>query len=174
MEITPQIIEQCRLGNQLAYNQIYNGCARGVFSSIVRIVKNKEEAEDLLQETFMSAFQHISEYRNEASLFGWIKRIGINKSLNSIKKKKLNWSDQEVERISIADEEARWENIDLEVSKVIEKMSLLPEGYRVVISLFLFEGFSHKEIADQLQISESTSKTQYARGKKKLRELLIN
>lgn len=174
MEITPQIIEQCKVGNQQAYSQIYESCARGVFSSIVRIVKNKEEAEDLLQETFISAFQNISKFRLESSLFGWIKKIGINKSLNSIKKRKLDWSEREIENISIVEEDKQWENIELEVSKVIDKMSLLPEGYRVVISLFLFEGYSHKEISEQLQISESTSKSQYVRGKKKLRELLLN
>lgn len=173
IEITPELIAGCQSGNEYAYNQVYYGCAKGVFSSIIRIVKNKEEAEDLLQETFLSAFKNIGSYRNEASFFGWIKRIGINKSLNSLKKKKLEWSDAEIEKLNIEEEESKWDDIQFDVQTISNKMEKLSDGYRLVISLYLFEGYSHKEIANELGISESTSKTQYIRGKSKLRKLLI-
>ncbi len=170
--ITEDLIEQCKAGKQAAFNQVYSNCARGVYSSILRIVKNREEAEDLLQEAFISAFQSIQSYRGEAALFGWIKKIGINKALNSVKKKALQYSDVAVEDVEIIQEEANWKDAKMEVAQIAEKIQELPDGFRVVITLYLFEGYSHKEIAAELGISESTSKTQYVRGKKKLRELL--
>ncbi len=172
VNITPELIEDCKSGSQYAYNQIYYGCAKGVFNSIIRIVNHREEAEDILQETFISAFKNIENFRNESSLFGWIKRIAINKSLNSLKKKKLQWSEVSVDNLNIEEEENQWNNIELKIADISDQLNNLPNGYRLIISLYLFEGYSHKEIALELGISESTSRTQYVRGKKKLRELL--
>lgn len=173
--ITTQIIEDCKKGNQQAFNQVYQNCARGVYNAIWRIVKNNEEAEDILQDTFVSAFTSMDKYRGDASLYGWIKRIGINKSLNTINKRKLDLvNDDQILDFTVADEEKNWEEeVNMEVSTIKEKMDSLPEGFRLVLTLYLFEDYSHKEIAVSLGISESTSKTQYLRGKKKLKELLI-
>ena len=104
--ITEDLIGQCKAGSQSAYNQVYTNCAKGVYSSILRIVRNREEAEDLLQDSFISAFQSIHSFRGDASLFGWIKRIGVNKALNSVKKKALQFSDVEVEDIELEQEES--------------------------------------------------------------------
>lgn len=172
VNITPEIIEDCKSGNQYAYNQVYYSCAKGVFNSIIRIVNQREEAEDILQETFISAFNNIENFRNESSLFGWIKRIAINKSLNSLKKRKLQWSEIPIDNLNIEEEESKWNKITLKVNDIAKELNNLPNGYRLIISLYLFEGYSHKEIAKELDISESTSRTQYIRGKKKLRELL--
>jgi len=166
-----ELINRCIDGDQMAYQQVYEMCAKGVFSSIIRIVRSKEEAEDLLQDTFATAFQQLKYYRGEASLFGWIKRIGVNKSLNQIKKKKLDIKDNTNEA-DLTWQEDPWNNIDLPTpDQIARKIQLLPDGFRVVLSLYLFEGYSHKEIASELAISESTSKTQYLRGKKKLKQL---
>ena len=175
ISITSQLIEDCRQGKQQAYNQVYQNCAKGVYNAIWRIVKNNEEAEDILQDTFVSAFTSMDKFRGDASLFGWIKRIGVNKSLNTIKRSKLDLvNDEQLLEFTEADEEKQWqEETTMEVSAIKEKMDLLPEGFRLVLTLYLFEDYSHKEIADSLGISESTSKTQYLRGKKKLKELLI-
>ncbi|MCT4580202.1 MAG: RNA polymerase sigma factor [Flavobacteriales bacterium] len=172
IKITPELIEDCKSGNQYAYNQVYYGCAKGVFNSIIRIVNHREEAEDILQETFISAFKNIENFRNESSLFGWIKKIAINKSLNSLKKKQLQWSETSIENLNIEEEEDEWDHVKLSVNEIAQQLNNLPNGYRLIISLYLFEGYSHKEIAQELGISESTSRTQYVRGKKKLRALL--
>jgi RNA polymerase sigma factor (sigma-70 family) len=172
--ISTQLIEDCRKGKQEAFNQVYKTCAKGVYNAIWRIVRNDAEAEDLLQETFISAFTSLENFRGDASLFGWIKRIAVNKSLNAIKRNKLTLVDEEISDHNIAEDESdTWQDAPLEVSQIKSKMELLPEGFRLVLTLYLFEEYSHKEIAVALGISESTSKTQYIRGKKKLRELLM-
>ncbi len=174
ISITAQLIEDCKKGKQAAYNQVYQQCARGVYNAIWRIVKNTEEAEDILQDTFISAFTSIHNYRGDASLYGWIKRIGINKSLNAIKKNKIEIvADEHILASSPAEEEKEWAETKIEVGAIKEKLNQLPDGFRLVLTLYLFEEYTHKEIAEALGISESTSKTQYLRGKKKLKELLM-
>lgn len=149
-------------------------CSKGVFNSILRIVRQREEAEDLLQETFISAFQNIQNYRGEASLYGWIKRIGINKSLNAIKRRKVEFTFEDSDAIEEEHEESDWEKLKLNARDILDNLSELPDGFRLVLTLYLFEGYTHKAIAEELGISENTSKTQYLRGKKKLKERLIN
>ena len=121
----------------------------------------------------MSAFSKIENYRGDASLFGWIKTIGVNKSLNSVKKKKLQFSDLEIENEGFVDDNLEtWDSLGVDAKKVLNGINRLPEGYRIVLTLYLFEEYSHRQIAEELGISESTSKTQYIRGKQKLKELL--
>lgn len=149
-------------------------CSKGVFNSIFRIVRQREEAEDVLQETFMSAFQNMANYRGEASLFGWIKRIGVNKSLNLIKKRRIEFAFEEADALEGEREESEWEKLNLNARDILDNIGRLPEGFRLVLTLYLFEEYTHKAIAQELGISENTSKTQYLRGKKKLKELLKN
>lgn len=167
-------MDRCRKGDGSAYNEVYKMCSKGVFNSILRIVRQREEAEDLLQETFISAFQNMNNYRGEASLFGWIKRIGVNKSLNAIKKRKLEFEYEEADAFEEDQEESDWEKLKLNARDILENLSELPEGFRLVLTLYLFEGYTHKAIAEELGISENTSKTQYLRGKKKLKERLLH
>ncbi|CAG5076893.1 RNA polymerase sigma factor [Parvicella tangerina] len=174
LSISQNVVDRCRKGDGSAYNEVYQMCSKGVFNSILRIVRQREEAEDLLQETFMSAFQNIKSYRGEASLFGWIKRIGVNKALNAIKKRKIQFEYEETDAIEEESEEAEWEQLKLNARDILENLSELPEGFRVVLTLYLFEGYTHKAIAEELGISENTSKTQYLRGKKKLKEHLLH
>ena len=171
--ISSQLLEDCKTGKQEAFQQVYQLCAKGVYNAIWRIVRNTEEAEDLLQETFISAFTSIQNFRGEASFYGWIKRIGVNKSLNAIKKNKLDLVTDDHALETSAEEENEWEETTMEVGQIKDKMNELPEGFRLVLTLYLFEEYSHKDIAEALGISESTSKTQYLRGKKKLKELLM-
>lgn len=174
LSISQAIIDRCRRGDGSAYNEVYQKCSKGVFNSILRIVKQREEAEDLLQETFLSAFQNMNNYRGEASLFGWIKRIGVNKSLNLIKKNKVMFEYIETDTIDEEKEEAEWELLKLNARDILDNLNELPEGFRIVLSLYLFEGYTHKAIAEELGITENTSKTQYLRGKKKLKEHLLS
>jgi len=143
-----------------------------MFNTAYRIIGTEEEAEDVLQDAFLSAFRNIAGYREDASFGSWLKRIVINKSITSINKRKVteelndNTSDQYFYQW-----EEETESI-LSVDQIQQGITQLPKGFRAVLTLYLFEGYDHGEIAGILGISESTSKSQYNRAKKKLRDIL--
>lgn len=132
------------------------------------------EAEDILQDAFCDAFQNINSFRYEASFGAWLKRLVINHCINHLKKKRVNLvHHDDMGMFDEAEEsEENEENIQFEVKKIHEAMQLLPEGYRLVFSLYLIEGYDHTEISEILGISESTSKSQFLRAKSKIREIL--
>jgi len=169
-DINAQLVLRCQNGDEEAFGLLYNATSRIVFNAVLRLMKSREDAEDILQETYIAAFNGIQTFQSNASITTWIKRIGINKSLNALKKRQLSFVDSNSELV-VEDEidYNRFEAID-----VAKSINELPDGYRIVMSLFLLEGFSHQEIANELNISISTSKSQYHRGKKRLREQLLN
>lgn len=138
-----------------------------------RITGNEEDAEDVLQEAFVSAFKSLDHYRGDATFGAWLKRIVVNKSINVIKKRKENVIAQD-EEFDAPDEDAPADyKPELSVERVRQCMEMLPDGYRSVLSLYLLEGYDHEEIAGIMGITESTSKSQLNRAKRKLKELLI-
>lgn len=145
-----------------------------MFNAAYRIVNNRAEAEDMLQEAFTDCFRSIESYRSESTFGAWLKTIVINKCINRLRKREaeLVYVDdyQSVERPGEEEEEVIWPDISV-IAKAAEK---LPDGYRVVFSLYLLEGYDHAEISQIMNISESTSKTQYLRAKNKLKKILIN
>ena len=131
------------------------------------------EAEDALQEAFIDIFRRLDTFREESSLGAWIKRIVINHCLNVFKKRRIQFEEMSEKITDIPFEEyVDEEEIIYEVKRVKEAMMKLPDGYRQVLTLYLFEGYDHSEIADILGIQETGSKSQYSRGRAKLRELL--
>ena len=138
------------------------------------MVNHQADAEDILQDSFLEAFNNINEYREDASFGAWLKKIVVNRSINALKKRKLILFDQIPGADVLADngEVIDMDDLQLEVKRVNNCMMQLPVGYRVVLSLYLLEGYDHSEIGQILNITESTSKSQYNRGKEKLRELL--
>ncbi len=146
-----------------------------MFNTAYRIVGNDLDAEDMLQESFVNAFKNLKSYKGTASFGSWLKRIVVNNSINLVKKRRLQFEsvEDQADVDSITETESDTD-LSYEVEMVKEGISKLPDGYRVVISLYLLEGFDHKEIASVLGITESTSKSQYNRSKKKLREILKN
>lgn len=138
-----------------------------------RITGNEEDAEDVLQEAFVSAFKSLDHYRGDATFGAWLKRIVVNKSINVIKKRKENVIAQD-EEFDAPDEDTPADyKPELSVERVRQCMEMLPDGYRSVLSLYLLEGYDHEEIAGIMGITESTSKSQLNRAKRKLKELLI-
>jgi len=133
------------------------------------------EAEDMLQEAFSEAFLKLNTFKFESTFGAWLKRIVINKCINELKRRKaelvyceelpMHGEDEEVKTID-------YEDIKLSVENVNKAMECLPEGYRVIFSLYLMEGYDHTEIAQILNISESTSKSQYMRAKRKIQNIL--
>jgi len=135
-------------------------------------MNNREEAEDMLQESFTEAFMKIDTFRFESAFGAWLKRITVNKCINALKKRKaeLVYTD------TVSDSRHEEEEFDprgLSVAQVQHAMEELPEGYRLVFSLFLVARQDHGEIAQILGISESTSKSQYARARQKIQQILI-
>ena len=139
-----------------------------------RIVGDIAEAEDVLQEAFVDAFAKLKDFRQDTTFGLWLKQIVVNRSINLLRKRKLELVELEDGHLeNIADDES-WDDEDLQyqVARVKEGMNLLPDGYRVVISLYLLEGYDHEEIGQILNISENTSRTQFLRAKRKLIEIL--
>lgn len=176
--IHKDIVVRCQKGNRQAQHQLYQLYAKAMYNITLRIMGKPEDAEDVLQDAFIDVFTKIQSFRGEASIGAWIKRIVINKSLNAAKKKKLIVTDiEKAERKNFVSdyipqiEDSRKPEFTVkDIQKAIER---LPNGYRIVMSLFMFEGYSHQEIASELNISESTSKSQYSRAKRKVRDMLL-
>lgn len=172
-DIHDELIQRCRMGDPAAYHQLYKLYKRSMFNTSYRIVNNIEEAEDILQEAFVNAFKNLRHYRGDSTFGAWLKRIVINKAITQVKKKRMErfpederWDVREEEEVDVFD------GFPFTVEKVRQAIQKLPEGYRMVLSLYLLEGYDHQEIGEILGISESTSKSQFNRSKKKLKELL--
>lgn len=130
------------------------------------------DAEDLLQNSFVDVFTKLHSFQFRSSIGAWIKRIVVNNCINFLKKKRLYFEEID-DRITIAAEEEATE-VPLSVDAIKQALFQLPDGYRVVFSLYLIEGYDHQEIADILDISVATSKSQFSRAKKKVRSLLLS
>jgi RNA polymerase sigma factor (sigma-70 family) len=173
VNIHEELIQRCRQGDQGAHFKLYQLYKRSMYNVGYRIVNNEEEAEDVLQEAFISAFRNLDYYRGDASFGAWLKRIVINKAINCLKKRQLERLPDD-KRWDVKEEEPvdELEQFPYSVAQVRDAIGRLPDGYRSVLSLYLLEGYDHGEIGGILGISESTSKSQFNRSKKKLKELL--
>ena len=169
MHIHAPLIEECRKGNSRAQFRLYNQYAKAMYNIAYRMLNNREDAEDILQETFVDCFRNINSFRFESTFGAWLKRILINKSINHLQKKRIDLTlTDELPNIGYEEED---ETV-YDISKITRGIEMLPDGYRVILSLYLLEGYDHSEIAQILGITESTSKSQYSRAKEKLRSQL--
>lgn len=145
-----------------------------MYNIAVRILRNEDEAADILQEAFIDAFGRIADFRQETTFGLWMKQIVINKSISQLRKRRMELipiEESDAEAIS-ENSEPDTEEIELQVRQVHAAIHQLPDGYRVVLTLYLLEGYDHEEISHILKISENTSRTQLLRAKRKLVELL--
>lgn len=169
-----QLVADCRQGDKKACYELYRLYARAMLNVAYRIVGDTAEAEDVLQEAFLDAFSKIHLFRQETTFGLWLKQIVIHRAINLIRKRKTLWVeawDEELENIA-EEEPDDLEEIQYKVELVKAAINNLPEGYRIIISLYLLEGYDHEEIGQILNISENTSRTQLLRAKRKLREML--
>ncbi len=174
--IHQDLIDACRHGNAKAQFEIYKLYYKAMYNSCLRIVNDTQEAEDVMQEAFLSAFDKINSYKGEVSFGAWLKRIVVNRALDFLKKNKIDSLplDEKINKLSAEEEtpeNVEIENNVVEIKKAIEQ---LPSGYRIVLSLYLIEAYDHEEIGEILNISASTSRSQYNRAKKKLIQILEN
>lgn len=172
IDLHNDLIARCKTGDQDAHYRLYKLYSKSMYNVAFRIVGNEDDATDVLQEAFISAFRNLDSYRADATFGAWIKRIVVNKSINAVQRKKFEPIPED-DRWDVAEEEISVEYRDgLTVDRVKKSIEQLPDGYRSVLSLYLLEGYDHQEIGEIMGISESTSKSQLNRAKSKLRELL--
>ncbi|OFX85775.1 MAG: hypothetical protein A2W99_05615 [Bacteroidetes bacterium GWF2_33_16] len=172
VEIQLKLIERARGGDQQSMYRLYKLYVQAMYNTCIRMVANQYDAEDIIQESFTCAFKNLGSFRGDSSFGSWLKRIVINKSISFLRTKKFEYS--EIDHLQIVDDESSNDDIpDIEPANVHEAIKTLPEKARVILNMHLLEGYKHKEIAELLGISESTSKSQYQRAKMLLREKLI-
>jgi RNA polymerase sigma-70 factor (ECF subfamily) len=166
LQNTETLVKRFIKGDRKAQYSLYENYADTVYFSCFRLVQSNEEAEDIVQEVFIKAFADIKKLKNRASFGSWIKQMAIHKSLNSLRLKKLHFT-QLNENIPEIHDEA----IDYHIDSAAIKQAIaeLPLGSRTVLNLYLLENYKHAEIAEMLDISVSTSKSQYARAKQLLK-----
>lgn len=170
-ESLKDLLSRCKQGEQAAFKELYHLYAGAMFNISLRILNNSTDAEDVLQESFVSAFKNINQYSGSSAFGGWLKRIVINKSIDLLK-------TRAPDLISVEDfdqpeeQEQEHANANYDVVSIKDAISKMPDGYRVILSLYLFEEYTHKMISEKLKISEGTSKSQYSRAKRKLLETM--
>jgi RNA polymerase sigma-70 factor (ECF subfamily) len=171
------LIKRSREGDRLAQEELYRLYYKAMFNTCLRMLNDRLEAEDVMQEAFLAAFLKLAQYRGEMSFGSWLKKIVVNKAIDALRSRKIKLEELDEKKIeSEAEVIIDFDVIPTEETALIRKIKdaikILPEGFRVVLSLSLFEGYDHEEIAGILGISESTSRSQLARAKKKLVEYL--
>ncbi len=169
--IHQDLIDGCITGDQKAQFQVYKLYYKAMFNTSLRIVNDTMEAEDIMQESFLSAFEKIGTYSGSVSFGAWLKKIVVNRSLDSLSKRKVMYENID-EKYDISDDDTSskesYEETEMKIEEVKGAVNRLPDGYRIILSLYLLEGYDHDEIAEILGISSSTSRSQLSRAKQKL------
>jgi RNA polymerase sigma factor (sigma-70 family) len=166
------IIDQCKNNNAKAQMQLYNLYCKAMYVVAFRYVNDKFIAEDVMQDAFIKAFKNIKSYQNEVAFGAWLKRIIINQSIDQLKKNKLELVSINEEVIAETEEGDWCVDSDISVDVIVSEINNLKEKYRLVLTLYLLEGYDHQEISEILHITENTSRTHLLRGKKLLIEQL--
>jgi RNA polymerase sigma-70 factor (ECF subfamily) len=166
-----QLIEACKENKRQARNELYKLYSKKLLGICLRYTRNLSEAEDVLHDAFIKIFTKIGQYSGKGSFEGWLKRVTANTAIQYLRERAKNdarFSAREVETINVAEDDEAIPAIPAkELMKMIQN---LPDGYRMIFNMFVFEEMSHKEIAEVLQINENTSKSQFHRAKLSLRK----
>jgi RNA polymerase sigma factor (sigma-70 family) len=168
-----ELIKGCLRRDGNAQRQLYDIFSSKMYSICYRYVKDSMEAEDILVTSFMKVFDKINQFKNEGSFEGWIRRIVVNEALTYLRRNRSMYLETELEQ---ADREPDYNMLGdhLEAEDLMNMIKELPTGYRIVFNLYAIDGYSHKEIADQLGISENTSKSQLSRARTYLQKMLAD
>jgi len=164
------VIERCRKGDTQAQFELYKLYYKPMYNVCLRMLNNEVEAEDVMQEAFLKAFTKINTYEGKVSFGAWLKKIVINRSLDQLKKRKVKF--EELNEKIPNEEPTELIITEIQMEQLKKAVQRLPDGYRVVLSLHLLEGYDHEEIAQILGITNVASRTQYLRAKLKLRQML--
>lgn len=166
------VVEQCKANDRQAQMQLYKQYCDGMFCVAMRYVKNGDDAEDVVQESFIKAFQKLHQFKGEVTFGAWLKRIVINKSLDFLKSKKNRLVELDENYLYLAEDEDWTVDDEITIEEVKNAIEQLPERYKYVVMMFLIEGYDHREISQVLKLTETTSRTRLLRGKSYLKEIL--
>ncbi len=167
-----EIVEQCKANNRKAQLKLYNQYCDGMFCVAMRFLKNADDAEDVIQESFIKAFQKIDQFKGEVSFGAWLKRIVVNKSIDFLKSKHQRTVELDESYMTIAADDDWSVPTAISLDEVRGAISDLPEKYKYVVMMFLLEGFDHNEISEVLKISATNCRTRLLRGKGLLKQFL--
>ncbi|MCE1198865.1 MAG: sigma-70 family RNA polymerase sigma factor [Marinilabiliales bacterium] len=170
LNIHQPLIDRCKLQDKEAQFRLYQLYYRSMFNTSLRIVNDRNDAEDIMQESFLTAFQKIDGYLGEVSFGIWLKRIVINRSLDYLRKRRVIF--EEVRADLPLQEEEDPNEVEYQAEEIRKAIPLLSDNYRTILSLILLEGYDHEEVSEILDISHAASRTQYCRAKQSLRNLL--
>ena len=168
--INIQLIQACKKQQRDAQRQVYELLARKLYYTCSRYLKKEEEIEEAMADAFYIIFTKIDKLKEEVAFEGWAKKIAVNQCLMQLKKN-VNFNLY-LEDVSLKNQPLTDEMCELEEEDLLNLLNYLPDGCKTVFSLFVIEGFSHKDIAEKLQISEGTSKSQLNVAKTKLKDLV--
>ena len=168
-----QVLKGCLRGDSSSQKQLYNMYSGRMYALTYRYVKDPMHAQDILVIAFTKVFDKISQFKNEGSFEGWIRRIIVNEALSFLRKQRSMYIETDLED---ADREPDYDNLSdhLEAEDLMSMIAELPAGYRIVFNMYAIDGYSHKEIAEHLGISENTSKSQLCRARTYLQKLLAD
>jgi RNA polymerase sigma-70 factor (ECF subfamily) len=166
------IIKQCKSNNRKAQIQLYETYCDAMFAVAMRFLRNSDDAEDVLQESFLKAFQKIEQFKGEVTFGAWLKRIVVHSCIDFLKAKHHEYIPLDENLIHFADDDD-WEvTIPITIDEVRLEILGISEKYRFVLLLYLIEGYDHSEISEILHIPEATCRTHLLRGKAILKEKL--
>lgn len=167
-----ELIEACRRHNRSAQKALFDSMAPKMLSVSRRYVRDRMEAEDVLVISFTKVFERIGQFKGDGSFEGWVRRIVVNESLSFLRKNKMMYLETDLE--SAERETGSILDTGLEAEDLLKLIQELPAGYRMVFNLYAIDGYSHKEIAEQIGITESTSKSQLSRARTHLQARLVS
>jgi len=161
-----QLVKRCLEKDSVAQEQLFNLYSKKMMGVCLRYTRGEDEAKDVLQMGFIKVFEKLALYNSEGSLEGWIRKVVINTALDNIRKNKKANDNIEIDRIDYQLPNSETNGYDeLKVQDLLSVIQSMPVGFRTVFNLYAIEGYSHKEIAQQMNISVSTSKSQYSRAR---------
>ncbi len=166
------LVERCKQHDRKAQLSLYKQYCDGMFCVAMRFVNNRDDAEDVMQEAFIKAFQKIHQFKGEVTFGAWLKRIVINKCLDFLKTRKERAIEIQENTLQIAEDEDWTVEREVSMEEVKQAMLKLPEKYQHVLQLYLLEGYDHEEIAQILGLTNTASRTRLVRGKGFLRAIL--
>lgn len=167
-----ELVEQCKINDRKAQLKLYKQYCDGMFCVAMRFLKNSDDAEDVLQESFIKAFQRIDQFKGEVTFGAWLKRIVVNRSIDFLKSKHQKTEELNEGYLHLAQDKDWTVEDGITIEEVKIAIEELPDKYKYVVKLFLLEGYDHNEISQILEISDTASRTRLLRGKVRLKETL--
>lgn len=168
-----ELIDKCLGGDQRAQKELFDKFSRKMMSVCMRYIHDREQAEDVLQDGFVKVFTHLKSFKRQGSFEGWIRRTMVNTALDHLRKAKNLHIDADISEAEFLAGEDEKVVGKMRVEELMQLISEMPPGYRTVFNMYAIEGYSHQEIADELGVTESTSKTQYRKARNYLMNIIV-